>query len=783
MIPEAVLQKLEFQRILQFIAKHSITERGKNNILSTLPELSCEASMHRGKLVSQAKDILIKGDFPPMEFLPELTEVLASSRIEGSLLDEKKILDILKLAIISRQTFYYLKNQKDDAPDLSELAGELFADKILEQHISNVIDEKGEVKETASVKLAEIRRDIRRKKDELIKTVNKLMKSLTESAIVREDYLTLRDGRVVIPIKVEHKRHLRGFIHSESATGQTVYIEPEQTLELNNEIVSLSFAERREIERLLRELTKKIGSVSFELTNSLNTIGVIDEIFSAAKYSIEIIGDFPFIDDSKPFNILDAKHPILLKKFGREGTVPLNSLIEEKKIILITGPNAGGKTVVLKTIGLLSLMIKCGFHIPANHDSNFRIFDKIFLDIGDEQSIEDDLSTFSSHLSNINKILDESDEDTLVLLDEIGTGTDPAEGSALAAAVLLSLRDKKATVFATTHHGNLKLIANKEAGFENAAMEFDYEYLKPTYKFKQGVPGSSYAFEIAKRIGFEEAILESAKNHLETDKHELEKFLVEIEYKSKLAEDKFRKAEIENTRLAGLTNLYRNKLAKLETEKKEILRKTKLEAGLYLEGVNKKVENIIKELKETNARKDIIKDSHKVIDQLKDEHKNLFANEVDLKEEIPNFAAGDFASIKETNTVGEIEAIIEDKQKAVLKVGMLHITVPLNGLMPSKKNKEKVEAADGYRQTLVSYPQIRIDIRGERPDAAEFEVIKFLDNAYTAGIERVEILHGKGTGALKKTVKDILKSHNKVKIFYFAPIELGGDGITIAELK
>jgi len=533
----------------------------------------------------------------------------------------------------------------------------------------------------------------------------------------------------------------------------------------------------------LRELTKKIGSVSFELTNSLNTIGVIDEIFSAAKYSIEIIGDFPFIDDSKPFNILDAKHPILLKKFGREGTVPLNSLIEEKKIILITGPNAGGKTVVLKTIGLLSLMIKCGFHIPANHDSNFRIFDKIFLDIGDEQSIEDDLSTFSSHLSNINKILDESDEDTLVLLDEIGTGTDPAEGSALAAAVLLSLRDKKATVFATTHHGNLKLIANKEAGFENAAMEFDYEYLKPTYKFKQGVPGSSYAFEIAKRIGFEEAILESAKNHLETDKHELEKFLVEIEYKSKLAEDKFRKAEIENTRLAGLTNLYRNKLAKLETEKKEILRKTKLEAGLYLEGVNKKVENIIKELKETNARKDIIKDSHKVIDQLKDEHKNLFANEVDLKEEIPNFAAGDFASIKETNTVGEIEAIIEDKQKAVLKVGMLHITVPLNGLMPSKKNKEKVEAADGYRQTLVSYPQIRIDIRGERPDAAEFEVIKFLDNAYTAGIERVEILHGKGTGALKKTVKDILKSHNKVKIFYFAPIELGGDGITIAELK
>lgn len=783
MISQSVLQKLEFQKVLQYISKYSITERGKNNILSTLPNLSREAAVHRGKLVTQAKEILIKHEFPPLEFIPELNEILANSRIEGALLDEKKILDVLRLAIISRQTFYHLKNYKDAAPDLSELNAGLFVDKILEHHISNVIDEYGEVKESASAKLGEIKRDIRRKKDDLIKTVNKLMKSLADSAIVREDYLTLRDGRVVIPVKVEHKRHLRGFIHSESATGQTVYIEPEQTLELNNEIVSLSFSEKREIERLLKELTKKIGSVSSELKTSLNTLGVIDEIFSSAKYSIEIIGEFPLLDDSKPFNILDAKHPILLKKYGREKTVSLNSSIENKKIILITGPNAGGKTVVLKTIGLLSLMLKCGFHIPVSPDSNFRIFDKILLDIGDEQSIEDDLSTFSSHLSNINNILSDAYEDTLVLLDEIGTGTDPAEGSALAAAVLLSLRDKGATVFATTHHGNLKLIANQEAGFENAAMEFDHENLKPTYKFKQGIPGSSYAFEIAKRIGFEESILNSAKNHLETDKHELERFLVEIEHKGKLAEEKFRKAEIDNARLAGLTNLYKNKLAKLETEKKDILRKTKLEAELYLDGVNKKVENVIKELKETNARRDIIKNSHNVIDQLKEEHKNLFSGEVDLKKEIPNFAAGDLVSIKDTNTTGEIEIIIEEKQKALLKVGSLRITASLNELVPAKKSKDKADITDGYHHFSPAYPQMRIDIRGERPDAAEFEVIRFLDDAYSAGIERVEILHGKGTGALKKTVKDILKGHDKVKNFYFAPIELGGDGITIAELK
>ncbi|MBZ0199813.1 MAG: Smr/MutS family protein, partial [Ignavibacteriaceae bacterium] len=448
-----------------------------------------------------------------------------------------------------------------------------------------------------------------------------------------------------------------------------------------------------------------------------------------------------------------------------------------------TGPNAGGKTVVLKTIGLLSLMIKCGYHVPVSADSNFRLFDKILLDIGDEQSIEDDLSTFSSHLSNIKNILSESDRESLVLLDEIGTGTDPAEGSALAAAVLLSLRNNGATVFATTHHGNLKLIANEETGFENAAMEFDHENLKPTYKFKQGIPGSSYAFEIAKRIGFEEDFLDLAKSHLETDKHELEKFLVEIEHKSKLAEDKFRKAEIENVRLAELTNLYKQKLEKLEIEKKEILRKTKHEAETYLQGVNRKVEQVIKVLKETNAQRDVIKNSHKIINTLKEDHKNLFNDGVDLNKEIPNFAAGDFVSIKDTNTTGEIEAIIEEKQKALLKVGSLRMTASLSVLVPAKRIKEKTDTSGGYQHLSSSNPQLRLDIRGERPDAAEFEVIRFLDESYSSGVERVEILHGKGTGALKRTVKDILKGHDKVKNFYFAPIELGGDGITIAELK
>ena len=310
-------------------------------------------------------------------------------------------MEILKLVVISRNLTHYFKNNSETAPLLNEIGGRLFKDKLFENFIQRIVNENGEIRDSASSKLAEIRRDIRSKNDELIRSVNRIIKSLNEKDIVREDYLTLRDGRIVIPVKSEHKRHIRGFIHSESSTGQTVYIEPEETLELNNDIVSLSFAERREIERLLRELTKRIGELSSQLKKSLEIISYIDSIFARANYSIEIIGAFPLIDNKKPYLISDARHPIILKKLGRENTVPLNINVRDKKIVLITGPNAGGKTVVLKTIGLLSLMIQSGIHIPASPDSNFHFFKNILLDVGDSQSIEDDLSTFSSHLSNI----------------------------------------------------------------------------------------------------------------------------------------------------------------------------------------------------------------------------------------------------------------------------------------------------------------------------------------------------------------------------------------------
>ena len=782
MIDNSVLEKLEFQKVLNYVANYAVTENGKKYVLDLTPLFDLHRIISEGEAVNEAKEIIIRNIPPQIDYIPDLFETISQSRIEGGVLNSKKILEILRLAKISRSLHQFIKNNSSIAPTLSEFQNLLLSDKVFEHHIEKVVDETGEIKEKASQKLLEIRKQIREKQSSLIKSINSIMKSLDADGIVREDYLTLRDGRMVIPIKAEHKRHLRGFIHSESATGQTVYIEPEQTLELNNEIITLGFSEKREIERLLKEITSLIGKESEKLKDALRTIAYIDSLFARAKYSIEIIGAFPSINNKKSYYVNDARHPVLLKKLGRESAVPLNFTLDNQKIIVITGPNAGGKTVVLKTIGLLSLLLQSGIHIPVHPDSNIHLFKNILIDIGDEQSLEDDLSTFSSHLNNLKNILLNADESSLILLDEIGTGTDPTEGSALAAAVLLKLRDKNALVLASTHHGSLKIIANDEDRFINAAMEFDHEQLKPTYKFKLGIPGSSYAFEIAKRIGIDDKLIQTASNFMDSNKYKLETFLSELEAKSNKVEDKLKQLEIENTRLAGLSRLYKNNIERLEKEKKEILKKAKSDAEEFLIDVNRKVENVVKQIRESGAQKEVIKEAKKIIIELKEETEKLYLPEVGKETNISDFSVGSFVSIKNTTTSGRIIQIDKERSKALIESGSIKMQVDLNDLIQTHSNDDqKIVTHHHNISQLVT--QYRLDIRGRKPEEADFEILKFLDDSYMTGQERVEILHGKGTGALKKTVKDILDKHEKVKNYYFAPIEFGGEGITIVELK
>ncbi|MBU0474951.1 MAG: endonuclease MutS2 [Bacteroidetes bacterium] len=777
MITKKVLNTLEYFKVLEYIAKYSYTEIGKELILTSLPFNNSDLATKCGLKVSEAKRILIENDIPPLEFIPNIHTQLSQSKIEGSILTIKNIRDVQNLLAVSRKLKSFLISKCESTSLNSEFNYKLFSDKSLENEIDLIFTSSGEIKDSASNELKKIRSNINEKSDELRKTVNKILKQLSKSLLVQEEYITMRDGRVVLPIKAEHKRQVKGFIHSESGTGQTIYIEPEESLELNNDLLSLRFAESREIEKILKQITKRIGEASIALKLSLNTIAELDSYFAKAQYSLEIIGDFPTIDNSKPFKIIDGFHPILLKKLSRKNTVPLNLEIKDAKIIVITGPNAGGKTLVLKSTGLLTLLVMTGLHVPISPDSNFHFFSNLLVDIGDQQSIEDDLSTFSSHLANIRDILEVIDKDTLIILDELGTGTDPTEGASLASAILLEMRDKGSTVLATTHHGDLKILANSEVGLENASMEYNIEELKPTYKFKQGLPGSSYAFEVASRIGISENIIVNAKSRIKNDSNKIEEFLIDLENKTRKIQVQLNKYEIENTRLKGLANLYQAKLNKLETDKKGIISDAKLEASEILNKVNREVELTIKSIREGKADKTVIKKAKENINSLKEASKIVQPKNENIKVEIPK--VGDFVRIIDTTTTGEIISV--SGNVASIVSGNIKVKAKVNRLEYAKRLKTKVD--ESYKYYNVEIASSRLDIRGNKPEEIEFEVVKFLDNAYSNNLASIEIVHGKGNGVLKQMVHELLNQHAGVKDYAFAKIEFGGEGVTIINLK
>jgi DNA mismatch repair protein MutS2 len=782
MISKEILEKLEFPKVISLIEKHCYTENGKNIIQDLLPNYDEEFILRESARVHEAKEILIRNDEPPFEYLPNLLDSLSRSRIQGVVLSSKQIIDVLHLTEQSRKIYQFLKPKDGEVSAHLEIITDLFVDKVFEHHFSKIFDESGEIKDSASPKLREIRIDIREKEAQLQKLVQRLLKQFSDSFLVQEEFVTLREGRIVLPVKVEHKRHVRGFIHSESATGQTVYIEPEETLEMNNEILSLHFAEKREIEKILRVLTEKIGEHSESLKRSLLAIAELDSIFARAKYSIEIIGSHPTYEFTKPFELIDARHPLLIKRIGYSKTVPMNLKMDTEKVVLITGPNAGGKTVTLKTCGLVICLAQAGIPVPVFPDSNFHIFENVLVDIGDAQSIEDDLSTFSSHLTNIRNVIHTADKDTLVLLDEVGTGTDPAEGSAIATGTLISLRDKGARVLATTHHGTLKMLANQLDGFQNASMEFDTAELKPTYRFKQGMPGSSYAFEVAQRIGFDDDFISLSKQYLDTDKTKIEDFLVGLEKKSQDLRTELNKLDLENLRLKGLANLYQEKIEKLEKQKTEILSDSKAKAQQYLQGVNKQIEDTIKNIRESQANKEVVKSEKQKIEVLRKETQKINIVKQTKEEEKYQFKVGDYASIKNTSTAGKIEELDDQKNKAVLLVGSLKIKTKISELIRAKKSDAELIYKKKYESDYQNF-SYRLDLRGMKYEDAEFEVIKYLDEANMNGIDRVEILHGKGTGVLKQMTHGILRTSSSVKNYYFAGIESGGDGITIVEFK
>lgn len=776
----AALSKLEYHTVVERISELTVSESGRLHALQLVPKTIRHIIELELQKTSEAKELLIAEGTSHLESFKNILPALKKTTVDNQLLTTVELLEIASAIRTSRSLKAFLSKRTLLYPSICKYHVQLFSDKIVEHHINETLNEHGIVKDTASRELREIRQSIISATDALRRRLEIILRQVSEQEFLQEDIITTRDGRLVIPVKSEFKHKVPGFIHSTSASGGTVYVEPAETLAFNNSLRELQIREQREIHRILTDLTKQVAEIREPLELCLAALTELDVIFARGKYSIEIIGNPPSLSSVPGIKLYDARHPILIRHLKRENVVPLTiHLGKGEETLVITGPNAGGKTVAMKTVGLLTLCAQAGIHIPANSESEVFPFKNIFVDIGDDQSIENDLSTFSSHLISLRYILEEADESSLVLIDEIGAGTDPSEGGALAAMVLQELTARKSITIATTHHGVLKAFAHETSGMSNASMEFNQASLCPTYRFRSGVPGSSYAFELSERLGIPHDLLDKARAHVGEEKTKLESLLIELERKSQEYQQQLGKTSKEKERLESLVLSYEQKTTQLKREIGIIRKKAVEESKDIVRQAHKKIEHLIKEIRESGAEKEIVRSSRQVIKQLGEGLQKINSEELQAPHQAEIIDKGDIVRVSDGHERAEV---IEIKGKyAIVLCGNTRLRIALNDL--KKEDKKHVRHAEA--SSRIPSPEIKneIDLRGLFGDDAIAQTQTFLDNAYVAGLHRVDIIHGKGTGALRKRIGDFLQTYPHIKSFRLGEWNEGGAGVTVVEFK
>jgi DNA mismatch repair protein MutS2 len=779
------LAKLEFEKVRERILHYAASDPGREKIQQLGVSTSLHAVRQELALVTEMKKLLEQEEAFPLDGIHPIRTSVQKAAIEGTVLPGKELAQIVSTVRASRTARTFLSRRKDEYPLLWASAETLSADKVLEFNIDQAVDETGAVRATASRDLQTIRRSIADRYEVLKKRLSTILREVSELGFSQEEIITTREGRMVIPVKSEHKNRVPGFIHSASSSGATVFIEPTETLELNNEITNLQFEEQREIDRILRGLTVQVGKMKQEILDSLDILAELDCLSARAKYSIEVVGVAPGLNDEGTLRLVDARHPLLLLAHGRSGTVPLSlELGEHARTLIISGPNAGGKSVAMKCVGLLALMTQAGIHIPASDQTVMRIFTRVLVDIGDEQSIESDLSTFSSHLRNLKGFVEEADKDSLVLIDEIGAGTDPGEGGAIAAAVLEKLTQVSAYTIATTHHGFLKVFAHETSGVENGAMEFDQATLTPTYRFRSGTPGSSYALEMAERLGFQPSLMNRSRILLGEGQHRLESLISQLE--SSLQQNRLEADTLarEQTRASALVRTYEDRMSKLQAELKEMRRKAVEEAREIVERANAVIEQSVREIREGGADRTSARTARENVQQMKDE---LARRSEELADAASPPSAplgpGSSVTIRGTGNPGEIVSIAPDRKSAVVVFGQVKMRVPLGDLRSAQNRELRSDQVAEIRTAKMSSAAHELDVRGMTGDEALPLLDKFIDDAILAGYGRVDVIHGKGTGALRKKVTEFLQHHPRVRSCRIAEWNEGGTGATVVELK
>lgn len=825
--PKNFEEKVGFDRVRELVTLKCLCNLGvrkvqESSFISDFDKISKQISE-----TDEMKTICLMEDSFPVDNFIDSTPFLERIKLIGTWLDERELFDLRRSLDSIKALLAFFKKGADEPryPNLSNLTKNLTYYPYVTERIDSILNKFGKIKDNASPELAKIRSEINSKQSSISKRIQSIMKLAQSDGFVESDAsLSMRDGRIVIPIAAANKRKIKGFIHDESATGKTVFIEPVEVVELNNEIRELEYAERREVIRILVEFADSIRPYLDDLLIAYDFLGIIDFIRAKALFAIDVNGAKPILSSSSQINLRQAKHPLLYITLKREGKeiIPLDITLNDKeRILLISGPNAGGKSVCLKTVGILQYMLQCGYLPTGLENSEMGVFDKLFIDIGDEQSIENDLSTYSSHLLNMKHFLKNAESNTLVLIDEFGAGTEPMVGGAIAESILQRFCDQGVFGVVTTHYTNLKLFASSTQGIVNGAMLFDIGKIQPLFKLEIGKPGSSFAFEIARKIGLPEDVLQSASSKVGEDYVSFEKQLKDISRDKRYWEKKRDNIRITNKKLEETEIKLEQELLSIKAQRKEILSKAKKEAESLLLDTNKQIENTIRVIKETNAQKEKTKEVRAELDEFKDEFQNKIASDdeaIEKKiEQIKEKQKHRAERAKEKSIEANEDQIQEEKEKTIDKgdkvrikgqdiVGEIAEVGPKNaivafGNMMTSIDIEKLEiiSANEYRKINreVSQPRTStgvdthkrrlnfksdIDVRGYRTDEAILSVQELVDEALMIGIGQVRILHGKGNGILRKMIRDYLATHSGVKSFADEHIEFGGTGITVVKL-
>lgn len=773
------LEKIEFNKIKNILSSYAKTDNGKKICLNLQPSNSKEKVQKALDETTEAVALIYRKGNLPLETISNISSYILNLKNQN-FLSSKALLELATLLKTSRTLKnYYFEKELNQTDSLTNYFDHLYINPGIEEKIFSAIIDENTFDDRASNTLYKIRQQMRNTKKEIR---NKLQ-SLLNSKYLQEPIVTIRQNRFVVPVKSEYQTEIKGFIHDTSSTGSTVFVEPISVFDLNNQLSELKNQENIEIEKILQILSSLFFDITNELENNFNLITILDFIFAKAKYSKALDCNCPKINNDKIIYLKNAKHPLLDQNIAVPITLEIGKTFSS---LLITGPNTGGKTVTLKTVGLLTAMAQSGMHIPASGESSIYLFDNIFADIGDEQSILESLSTFSSHMTHIINILNEATSKSLVLVDELGSGTDPIEGASLALSILQYLKEHNITVLATTHYHELKEYALLTDGVENASCEFDLETLSPTYRLLIGVPGKSNAFAISQKLGLKQEILENAKKIINSDTAKTEDLLKEIYDSKALIESEKEKTLQYSSKIEKLKEKLENETTDLEEHKKEYLQKAKQEAREILLSAKQEANEIIKKMEsEKNSSKNLNTLRNKLTSKLHEVNQSSDSNleETTILDE-SQIKPGTIVFVPKFNKNGTILSYPNQSKKFNIQIDNIKTTLTPSQITIAKNIEVKKEIITKKHSTFApKNVRTELNVIGMNIEESIFLVDKFLDEAALAKLETVRIVHGKGTGVLGKGIQKYLKNHPHVKSYRYGTFGEGEMGVTIVELK